>query len=167
MLKIFQFAASAHKVNSGCLQDLTGKCRAWGMDMQQDPDILTLFVYGTLMRASRAPFARRLAMESRFVGRASVNGILYSMGRYPGLVEAPGQKYQVHGEVVRLNTTRSFAWLDDYEGCGPNWPEPQEYQRKTLTIRLLRGDRIPCWVYIYRKNIMPSRWIPNGRFMPL
>lgn len=137
------------------------------MPKTTDEDIRTLFVYGTLMRASRAPFARRLAMESRFIGRASVDGILYSMGRYPGLVEAPGQKYQVHGEVVRLNTTRSFAWLDDYEGCGPNWPEPQEYVRKTLMIRLLDGDKILCWSYVYRRNVPSSRWIPSGRFTPL
>lgn len=132
-----------------------------------EEDILTLFVYGTLMRTSRTPFARRLAMESRFIGRATVSGKLYSLGRYPGLVEDPRQKSQVHGEVVRLKNARSFAWLDDYEGCGPNWPEPQEYERKVLSIRLRDDSEIPCWVYVFKRNVMSFRWIPSGRFMPL
>lgn len=132
-----------------------------------DEDILTLFVYGTLMRASRHPFARRLGTQSRFIGRATIHGKLYSMGRYPGLVEDAAQKHQVHGEAVRLKSARSFIWLDEYEGCGPNWPSPQDYERKVLPVRLQDGGELRCWVYVFKGKVTPFRWIPDGRFMPL
>ena len=132
-----------------------------------DKNILTLFVYGTLTRASHHPFARRLAMESRFIGRGTVNGLLYSLGRYPGLVEDPGEKYRVHGEAVQLKNARSLAWLDDYEGCGPNWPAPQDYERKLLPVRLLDGAEIRCWIYVYKGSVSGFRRMPDGRFMPL
>jgi gamma-glutamylcyclotransferase (GGCT)/AIG2-like uncharacterized protein YtfP len=135
--------------------------------MQQGNDILTLFVYGTLTRASRHPFARRLAMESRFIGRGTVNGMLYSLGCYPGLVEEPGQKCLVHGEAVQLKQARSLAWLDDYEGCGPNWPAPHDFERKMLSVRLLDGGEIPCWIYVFKGKVTRFRRIPDGRFMPL
>jgi len=129
--------------------------------------ILTLFVYGTLIRASRHPFARRLAMESRFLGRATVGGQLYSLGRYPGLVEDPSRDALVHGEAVQLKSARSFLWLDDYEGCGANWPEPHEYERKVLDVRLQDGAELSCWTYIFKGKITPFRRINGGRFMPL
>lgn len=134
--------------------------------MQQRHDILTLFVYGTLMRASRAPYAKRLTMESRFIGRGTVDGMLYSLGRYPGLVEDQTGKYQVHGEAVELKNARSLAWLDHYEGCGPGWPHPQEYERRILTVRLREGGELPCWGYVFKAKVTPFRWIPGGRFMP-
>ena len=137
------------------------------MQIEQPRGNLTLFVYGTLMRTSRHPFARRLSMESRFIGRATIEGKLYSMGRYPGLVEDASQQNKVYGEVVQLKNARSFAWLDEYEGCGPNWPHPQEYERKVLPVRLPDGGELECWTYVYKGKVTTFRWIPNGRFKPL
>lgn len=137
------------------------------MQIEHPHGILTLFVYGTLMRTSRHPFARRLSMESRFIGPATVAGKLYSLERYPGLVEGAAQNGEVHGEVVKLKNARSFMWLDDYEGCGPNWPHPQDYERKVLPVRLLDGREMPCWTYVYKGETARFRWIPDGRFIPL
>lgn len=129
-------------------------------------DLLTLFVYGTLKRTSREPLARRLSMESRFIGRGTVDGMLYSLGRYPGLVLADPGRREVHGEVVALKYARSFIWLDDYEGCGPNWPHPQEYERRVVPVRLVSGGEIRCWTYVFQGKITRFRQIPNGKFMP-
>jgi gamma-glutamylcyclotransferase (GGCT)/AIG2-like uncharacterized protein YtfP len=141
--------------------------RNLAMQTAQPHGTLALFVYGTLMRASRHPFARRLAMESRFIGRATIGGTLYSLGRYPGLVEDAPQNCRVHGEVFRLKYARSFTWLDLYEGCGPDWPHPHEFERKMLPVRLLDGGEMLCWTYVYKGKAARFRWIPEGRFMPL
>lgn len=137
------------------------------MQIEHPHGILTLFVYGTLMRASRHPLARRLSMESRFVGRATIGGKLYSIGRYPGVVEDASQQYHVHGEVLQLRNARSFTWLDEYEGCGPNSPCPQEYERKLLPVWLPNRGKLDCWTYVYNGKVAPFRWIPSGRFKPL
>lgn len=127
----------------------------------------TLFVYGTLMQASKHPMARRLASESRLLGSGSIAGKLFSLGSYPGFIEDESGRNRVYGEAVQLNSLRSFAWLDDYEGCGPRWPEPHDYQRKLLPVSINRGTEITCWVYVYRQRVEEARWIPNGRFMPV
>ncbi|MBX2806417.1 MAG: gamma-glutamylcyclotransferase [Hyphomicrobiales bacterium] len=135
------------------------------MPEQVDEERLPLFVYGTLKRASRAPFAQRLAMESRYIGRGTVRGKLYSLGSYPGLVRDPAAQFNVHGEVVRLKTPRSFVWLDNYEGCGPGWPQPHEYERIVLQVHLQKGEKIACWAYIFKGKVTSFRWIPSGRFI--
>ena len=58
----------------------------------------------------------RLGREARLIGEASIEGRLYSLGRYPGLVEAADRESRVHGEVFALNSpAASLAWLDAYE----------------------------------------------------
>ena len=51
-----------------------------------------LFVYGTLMRVSRAAMGvrprARLNREARFVGAATVHGRLFDLGAYPGCNKA-------------------------------------------------------------------------------
>jgi gamma-glutamylcyclotransferase (GGCT)/AIG2-like uncharacterized protein YtfP len=106
-------------------------------------------------------------MESRFIGRATIVGRLYSLGHYPGLVESAPQGCRVHGEVVQLKNARSFTWLDEYEGCSPNWPHPQDYERKLLRVRLLNGGEMLCWTYVFKGKATQFRRIPDGRFMPL
>ncbi len=52
--------------------------------MEADPR--HLFVYGTLMRASRSPYAQLLRARAQFVGEGWTPGRLYHLGRYPGAV---------------------------------------------------------------------------------
>lgn len=61
-----------------------------------------LFVYGSLLRGSRHPMARRLALESRKLGPATVTGRLYDLGFYPGAVPSANPQELVHGELLML-----------------------------------------------------------------
>ena len=75
-----------------------------------------LFVYGTLLSSAGHPMGARLGREARLIGEASIRAALYSLGRYPGLVEAADRGKRVHGEVYALNSpAASLAWLDAYE----------------------------------------------------
>src|SRR5262249_3869026 len=62
-----------------------------------------LFVYGTLLSRVRHPMGVRLRREASLIGAASIQGRLYSLGRYPGLVESADAGDIVHGEAYALN----------------------------------------------------------------
>ena len=50
------------------------------------------------------------------LGPATVPGLLYDLGRYPGLVPGDGL---VHGELFAGADAAVLAALDQYEGCDP------------------------------------------------
>jgi len=124
-----------------------------------------LFVYGTLMPASGRPMARRLASESRYLGPGSIAGKLYHLGSHPGAVFSDRPRDIIYGDVIRLLRPRwSFAWLDQYEGCGPGKAEPHAYQRVIVPVQLRSGARLDAWVYVYKHPVRGGRHIPYGRF---
>ena len=109
----------------------------------------------------------RLQREARLLGEASTEGQLFSLGKYPGLVEAAGSGARVHGEVYALNApAASLAWLDAYEGIVPGDGGRNDYQRVERLARLASGEEIPVWVYVYRKPVAASSLVPGGRWMP-
>jgi gamma-glutamylcyclotransferase (GGCT)/AIG2-like uncharacterized protein YtfP len=135
------------------------------MDHAEPPHVTALFVYGTLKRQSKHPMAKRLMMQSEFTGEATIGGKLFSLGSYPGLALIGGPADLVHGEVVRLRTPElSFRWIDEYEGCGPNVPEPHYFRRVVVPVALRSGATLDAWVYVYLKSISPARHIPGGRW---
>lgn len=74
----------------------------------------TLFIYGTLKRGG----SNHLFLHGqRFLGpaRTAPGFTLYSLGDYPGMVRAPGDKAGVTGEVWVVDDT-CLAELDRLEG---------------------------------------------------
>jgi gamma-glutamylcyclotransferase (GGCT)/AIG2-like uncharacterized protein YtfP len=123
-----------------------------------------LFVYGTLMRGSRSPYARLLQARATFTGEAALPGRLYHLGRYPGAVFDPGSAAQVHGEVYRLNGAPVLEALDAYEGCRPQDPEPRLFRRDAIEVRLARGGRLFVWAYAYTGPVSGRPILLAGRF---
>jgi gamma-glutamylcyclotransferase (GGCT)/AIG2-like uncharacterized protein YtfP len=126
-----------------------------------------LFVYGTLLSHAGHPKGERLRREARLLGKATIAGRLYSLGRYPVLIDAAGSNYAVHGEVYALNTpATSLLWLDDYEGIVPGRPELSPYERVERAVRLASGQTLPAWVYLYRRSVRARPEVPDGRWVP-
>jgi len=129
-----------------------------------------LFIYGTLMPGAVGALGKmqreRLARESRSIGAATMTGArLYDLGRYPGLVKSGAPSDVVHGEVVLLaNPTRTFMWLDAYEGVIASDPQGSEYARLERTVRLQRGAELKAWVYVFLKDVARRRAIAGGRW---
>jgi gamma-glutamylcyclotransferase (GGCT)/AIG2-like uncharacterized protein YtfP len=128
-----------------------------------------LFVYGTLMSTARSALGRvmrkRLQREARLLGPASTQGRLYDLGRYPALVDSEDPADLVHGEVFTLREpSKSFAWLDRYEGIVPGNHGHNEYQRVERPVRLADGQEISAWVYLYRKSVGGAPHIAAGRW---
>ena len=125
-----------------------------------------LFVYGTLLSAARHPKGERLRSESRLVGAATIAGRLYSLGRYPGLVESADTTARVHGEVYALEApTNSLAWLDAYEGIVPGNDARNEYERVERAVRMASGEKVAAWVYLCRRDVSRLEPIPGGRWV--
>ena len=124
-----------------------------------------LFVYGTLLSADGHPKGEQLRREARLVGDATIEGKLFSLGRYPGMIEAPGEGLRVHGEVYALDApAASLAWLDAYEGIVPGDHDRNDYARVERVARLASGADITAWVYVYLKPVAAVHLIPGGRW---
>ncbi|MDQ3563381.1 MAG: gamma-glutamylcyclotransferase [Pseudomonadota bacterium] len=124
-----------------------------------------LFVYGTLRKDSGNGVSQMLAREARFVGRARVQGRLFHLGEYPGLVPSRDPGSWIHGEVYAFeNPPDALARLDDFEGCGPNDPEPHAFERVEKDIVLESGTRDNVWVYVYRGSTTDKKEILSGDY---
>lgn len=109
------------------------------------PDVL--FVYGSLRSEFDNPHALFLRANAESVGRATVRGSLFLVGKYPGYLREPDGI--VLGEFWRLrNPETTLAALDDYEGS--------EYSR------VLNGN---AWIYLYAGDVRPEQRIPSGDFL--
>lgn len=99
-----------------------------------------VFVYGTLRRGEVNDI-NELQPVPGFVGHASLNGTLYPMGWYPGLVL--GGAMPVAGEVYSV-TPELEARLDEIEGL---LPEPSgEYTKRDMQVDV-GGRAVTCFVY--------------------
>jgi gamma-glutamylcyclotransferase (GGCT)/AIG2-like uncharacterized protein YtfP len=124
-----------------------------------------LFVYGTLLSGAQHPMGARLGRESRLLGEAFIAGCrLYSLGRYPGLVETAGAGGLVYGEVYALNNpTVSLKWLDAYERISPDNAN-NDYERCERVVSLASGEELRAWVYLYRASVRGLPQLPGGRW---
>ena len=124
-----------------------------------------LFVYGTLMGGLVTPIATYLKDNSEFLGEALLEGHLYDIGQYPGLIPQKGSNTWVQGHVFKLsNAQEMWPIIDRYEGIGPEFPPPMEYIRVEAPV-LLKEEVIDCWVYQYNYSIEGCLLIPSGNYL--
>ncbi len=125
-----------------------------------------IFVYGSLLSAIAHPMGERLRREAALVGAATISGRLFRVSWYPAVRLDPTGT--VHGEVYRLtDPAGTLAWLDEYEGIVPGptgVAESDEYERRTVAVRLATGDAVDAWVYLYRRPVDGLNEVPSGRW---
>lgn len=113
-----------------------------------------IFVYGTLRRGGNADMHALLTRYSEYVATAKVQGKLYALQTYPAMVESEKMTDQVLGELYKITDSRKlFALLDDYEECSEKFPLPHEYSRKQLPVKLVSGEQVRAWVYLYNRDV--------------
>ena len=123
-----------------------------------------IFVYGTLMRRGKSPYAALLRRRAQFVGEAWVPGRLYHLGRFPGAVLDRDSNTKIFGEVFSVTTPALLDALDRYEGCHADDPEPRLFRREVVEARLARGGLVAAWTYAFTGNITGRPRISSGRF---
>ena len=125
-----------------------------------------MFVYGTLRRGSGSAAHDWLARRADCFGAASIQGRLYRIAHYPGLIASMDPAEQVRGEVYRLHDPETaLRELDRYEECGPGFPEPAEYRRCQMVVTLADGRHCTAQVYLYIRPITDCARIVSGDFM--
>jgi len=123
-----------------------------------------LFVYGTLLN-DQNEFGAYLKHNCRFFKNGRFKGKLYDIGKYPGAVFEPAIGTFVHGAVFIINRpTEILKVLDDYEGFGTGYPQPNEYLRELVDIET-GGEYIKCWVYLYNWPVNNAAQIPLGNYV--
>jgi gamma-glutamylcyclotransferase (GGCT)/AIG2-like uncharacterized protein YtfP len=123
-----------------------------------------VFFYGTLLPRHAPPVIASTVRRLRRVGRGSVQGCLYDLGRYPGAVLSKTGPL-IQGEVFELpDDPEILRRLDAFEGFDPAQLESSEFVRREWPVALQGGKRIDCWVYSYNRHPGAAPRIADGDF---
>ena len=124
-----------------------------------------LFVYGTLRRGFNHPMARMLALRARYLEAARLNGRLYHLGRYPGVILSHLPDEWVRGDLYELSGAPGLlARLDRYEGVLVGRRGRSEYRRVVATVHLDSGVKLRAWIYLYQLPVNRQKRLVSGDF---
>lgn len=99
-------------------------------------------------------------------GAATIQGLLYDLGTYPGLIESRQTVHQVKGELFAMkNAQHVLSVLDEYEECSAHFPVPHEYQRVQRTVRLNNRETTIAWVYLFNHSCVSLPLIKSGDYL--
>jgi gamma-glutamylcyclotransferase (GGCT)/AIG2-like uncharacterized protein YtfP len=124
-----------------------------------------LFVYGTL-KAGLAPSEMSLIVEKlRPIANATVRGLLYDLGEYPGAILNPDSERNITGLVLELpDDPDVLVQLDQYEQFDPDSPHTSLFLRVRTSALLETGRTLECWVYVYNRDPASVPIPENGKF---
>src|SRR5687768_12748274 len=117
-----------------------------------------LFAYGTLIPGCEPAQMNSICSRLELIGEATVRGILYDLGTFPGVVEGDGI---VRGVVLRVPPD---AWpaTDAYEGCPIPGGADGLFRRIMTRATLHNGEEIDCWLYVYARNVGVQHIVASG-----
>jgi gamma-glutamylcyclotransferase (GGCT)/AIG2-like uncharacterized protein YtfP len=120
-----------------------------------------LFVYGTLRPGCAHPMARFLAERGRLLGRAKIQGRLYDLDWYPGLLEPAAADDWVQGDLYELaDPDATLPKLDRYE-IGAS----ALFERRFALVRSEAEGDVTAWVYYYRGKVNAGQRIASGDYL--
>jgi len=124
---------------------------------------MKFFVYGTLMNKYRENIEDVNRSEMRFLGKGKIEGELFDLGEFPGVVEKQGE--YVYGEVYEIrNSTDVLTKFDKYEEFDSKHPAQSLFIRRKANVEMSNGRTICASVYFYNGNTQGLRKISSGRW---
>ena len=127
-----------------------------------------LFVYGTLLSNIASRVEHIMRKQTKVIGEGYVHGKIYDLGEYPAAIADPDSKDLIYGELIELQNKKILDILDDYEECGPQWPEPTEYIRIKvkvhITSSILIDSSIEAFFYNYNFPVLEIDQIKSGSY---
>ncbi len=142
-------------VQQGVLQhDLTPSIFHSACQGNEEEDFLPLFVYGTLMQGEdNHPLLQ--AWISGNPRKGTVQGELYNLGNFPGMVPCSGKsETKVHGELYfpEPNISTLLKELDRIEGFTGHGNPGSLYSRTIQEVKT-DSETFVAWVYFLRKRV--------------
>jgi gamma-glutamylcyclotransferase (GGCT)/AIG2-like uncharacterized protein YtfP len=133
------------KLRAACqLKALSRFMNATAANVSSKP-VRRVAVYGTLRQGGSNDITR-LQPAPRFVGLATLQGRLYHLGAYPGLV-LDARAGAVKAEVYEVSAELE-AVLDAIEAEYPAQPDEYAKREMPIHVRTQSGDTVlPCFVY--------------------
>ena len=124
-----------------------------------------IFLYGTLL-PGKAPHVIAHAVEQlREIGKATVCGCLYNLGRYPGAILSDVPEQCIRGRVFELpDDPRMLQEMDQYEGFYYSTETKSLFVRESCVATLDDGRRVECWIYVYNRPVSESLRIASGEY---
>lgn len=124
-----------------------------------------IFVYGTLRQGTASPMEKLLERHCTFFAEAFLQGILYDLGGYPGVIESIHPTDKVLGELYQVERGyKLWPQLDHYEQCTIDFPEPHEYVRTQRSVFLANGEQVQAWVYLFNWHAGDLKKIASGDY---
>ncbi len=124
-----------------------------------------LFAYGTLQPEFAPAEIAALVSKLKAIGKGFANGVLYDLGGHPGAVLDSSLKQRIAGGVFQLPDDPSvLRELDAYEEFDPAEPESSPFIRVLHPVMLEAGGALQCWVYVYNRDPVSARILPDGVF---
>lgn len=102
--------------------------------------------------------------QSSFLGMASIQGRLYDLGNYPGLILSDAPDDIVYGEVYQIHHESLIKELDLYENYRRN-DASSLYLRTLQPILMEDGISVEAIVYTYNKSIDKAIRIKEGDYV--
>ena len=135
-----------------------------------------ILVYGTLSLDSKKYKELGMHEHCEFIADSTVDGLLYDLGDYPGLVlkedldeESRSDAVAVPVQIFRVikgensqKPLQILTTISEYEEHNAQKPETSEYRCTTLSVPLGNGDcRVDAWVYLYQHEAKGKTAIAN------
>jgi gamma-glutamylcyclotransferase (GGCT)/AIG2-like uncharacterized protein YtfP len=87
------------------------------------------------------------------MGVSRVQGLLYLIDWYPGLVPPDAAGQWVEGDLYRMAAPEHLLpILDDFEECSARFDHPPEYRREMVMVEQAGSD-YPAWTYFYNHPV--------------
>ncbi|HEX6591265.1 MAG TPA: gamma-glutamylcyclotransferase family protein [Moraxellaceae bacterium] len=120
-----------------------------------------LFVYGTLRAGSGHAMQQQLATRAEWLQAAWVEGRLFRVSYYPGLVAGAGR---VRGDLYRLPEAAALlAELDAFEEI--RGEADDEYRRQLTAVQTADGQWRQAWVYWYQRPVAGLQEVRGGDWL--
>lgn len=119
-----------------------------------------LFVYGSLRAGQSNPMAALLHAHARHLGPGTVQGRLYVVSWYSGMVAGEAAGDVVHGDVFELaaeTAKRVIAEMDAYEG--------DAFVRAPVEVAMEGETRFPAFAYLYAGGVAGLARVAHGDWL--
>ena len=115
-------------------------------DDAQPPHLAAVFTYGTLLRGESRAAAFDDDRHATVAGR--VNGRLFDLGEYPGMLPDPGRAAWVVGEIRSPVDAALLGKLDVIEEFPGYEVEGGLYRRRIVDVAVPDGGTVRAWTYV-------------------